>query len=66
MTDTTKNGGERNVSLNKWKQAGQVLNIIQFEIPTIFHIFDFQSQKLWFTVCPRQHFYQQFDDVRKL
>ena len=48
MTDTTKNGGERNVSLNKWKQAGQVLNIIQFEIPTIFHIFDFQSQKLWF------------------
>ena len=33
---TAENNGERNELLNKWKQAGQVLNIIQFKIPTSF------------------------------
>lgn len=36
---TAENNGERNELLNKWKQAGQVLNIIQFKIPTSFTFF---------------------------
>ena len=66
MTDTTKNGGERNVSLNKWKQAGQVLNIIQFEIPTIFTFLIFKAKNFDLQSVLVSIFYQQFDDVRKL
>ena len=47
-----ENGDEQNVSLNKWQQAGQVLNIIQFKFPTIFHIFNFSKNLIknlsWF------------------
>ena len=38
-TDTAGNDDERNVLFNKWKQAGQILNIIQFGIPTSFTFF---------------------------